>query len=615
MNKVFEQLFEIPDNVTHDESHESFLNEVKKTLSDTDSFEHLDAFPEHIRDQAIFRWKVVSKANELCDGVLSNQRLTNIYPELQLEFAEKTPSVSSMKRWNKAYNDSGRAIRSLIPSISERGNKARRMGPDMEGLIQQALDRIKDTRAGAVTSAYGYLQHLVLQFNRSSGLNLKPPSLQAFWARYKKISPYDIAVKQKGKFRANKEFKHIGTMVKTNRLLERVEIDHTKLDFFVVEKDNQHPLGRPYITTLCDTHTRSVLGFYIGFTPPSYVSVARALKHSLLSKDYVQTKYPDIKHTWMCFGKPELIVSDNGKEFDDNDFKLALNKLMINSGKNPTATPYLKPVIERYFGKLNSELLRAQPGHTLASLKGSTGYNPAKNAVIDMDRLQHLVHIWICDIHQAGPNSKRDRIPNLLWTKAMKKFEPRQVDYDADDLTLVFCRTLNSKLRRDGIKYKNLRYSNNALAELRGQLGDHVISFKIDPENLGYIYVSNKLNKTYLKVAAVEFEYASSVTLHQHKINCLNARKEVGNNYDEADILEANSLIHQLVEEAISAKRSPNKRVSHLSKAARYLEDSKVAKAKATSQEPSQKVITSTSDNEKASSAWSTPIDTSDWER
>ena len=27
-------------------------------------------------------------------------------------------------------------------------------------------------------------------------------------------------------------------MVKTNRLLERVEIDHTKLDFFVVEKES-----------------------------------------------------------------------------------------------------------------------------------------------------------------------------------------------------------------------------------------------------------------------------------------------------------------------------------------------------------------------------------------
>lgn len=363
MDKVFEQILPVPDHITHDEFKEAFRKEVKQRLDEVDSYEHLDALPEREREQAIFRWKVLSKVGELCNGVFSNQRLAAIYKELESEFAEKTPSISSIKRWAKIYEESDRSIKALSPKVSERGNKAHRLSTEMEELIQQALDRIKDTKSGAVSSAYGYLQHLVFQFNQRSGLGLKAPSVQTFWARFKKISPYEMAVKCGGKFKANKEFKHIGEMIKTNRLLERVEVDHTQLDFFVVEKESFIPLGRPWITTLCDVHSRSVLGFYIGFTPPSFVSVARALKHALLPKDYVLTRYPDIKNPWLCFGKPEFIVSDNGKEFDDRDFKLVLNKLPMNSGKNPTATPYLKPVIERYFGKLNSELLRAHPGH------------------------------------------------------------------------------------------------------------------------------------------------------------------------------------------------------------------------------------------------------------
>lgn len=615
MANVFEQLFPVPAGVTHDTSREAFLAEVKQGLDEAESYEHLDALPEREREQAVFRWRVLSKVTELCDGVFSEQRLKAILPELESEFAAQTPSISTIRRWAKVYQESGRSIKALAPNNGGRGNKSKRLNPEVEELIQQALDRIKDAKSGAVSSAYSYLQHLVFQYNQRSGLKLRAPSIQTFWARFKKISPYEIAVKHKGKFKANKEFKHIGEMVKTNRLLERVEIDHTKLDFFVVEKESFIPLGRPWITTLCDVHSRSVLGFYIGFTPPSFVAVARALKHALLPKDYILNTYPAVRNAWLCFGKPELIVSDNGKEFDDKDFKLVLGKLLINSGKNPTATPYLKPIIERHFGKLNSELLRAQPGHTLASLKGSADYDPAKTAVVDMDRLLQIIHIWICDIYQAGPNAKRDRIPNHIWKKAFEKFAPVQTEFDIEDLNLIFCRTLSGQLRRDGVTFKHLRYSSHALAELRARVGDHQVVFKVDTENLGYIYVSNKLTKSFLKVPAVKFEYASSVTLHQHKINCIAARQEVGDSYCDDDIQEANSRIHQLVDEAFSAKARSSKRTGRTSKAARYAEDSRRAKALATEKQDELAILTSDSNvRDEPKNRPSKPIDTTGWE-
>lgn len=614
MVKVFEQLFPVPADVTHDIAKEAFLEEVRQSLDETDAYEHLDALPERERAQAVFRWRVLSKVTELCNGVFSEQRIKSIYVELESEFAAQTPSISTIRRWAKIYQESGRSIKALAPNSSERGNKTKRLNPEMEDLIQQALDRIKDVEAGAVSSAYSYLQHLVFQFNQRSGLKLSAPSLQAFWARFKKISPYEMAVKQKGKFKANKEFKHIGEMVRTNRLLERVEIDHTKLDFFIVEKDSFIPLGRPWITTLCDVHSRSVLGFYVGFTPPSFVSVARALKHALLSKDYVLRKYPDIKNAWPCFGKPEFIVSDNGKEFDSRDFKLVLSKLLINSGKNPTATPYLKPTIERYFGTVNSRLLRSQPGSTLAAIKDSEDYNPVKNAVLDMDRFLHMFHIWICDIHQAAPNSRGDRIPNLTWNKSFQKFAPVQHCYDSEDLTLIFCQTFNGTVTRNGVELNRLRYSNAALAELRGRIGNHQVIFKIDPDNLGYAYIQNKLNNNFIKVQAVEFEYASSVTLHQHAINCMVARKEVGENYCIANVMEANSLIHQLVDDALLKKSAFTKRIGHISKAARYVEDSKLAKSLFSEKIIDNTVSRSASGNEITDKANDIHVDTCGWE-
>jgi hypothetical protein len=61
----------------------------------------------------------------------------------------------------------------------------------------------------------------------------------------------------------------------TIEILERVEIDHTPLDLFVVDDDTGMPLGRPYVTLCIDDFSRCILGMHIGFTSPSYQSVVQ----------------------------------------------------------------------------------------------------------------------------------------------------------------------------------------------------------------------------------------------------------------------------------------------------------------------------------------------------
>ncbi|RBH40617.1 integrase, partial [Pseudomonas sp. MWU13-2860] len=58
-------------------------------------------------------------------------------------------------------------------------------------------------------------------------------------------------------------------------LLERVEIDHTPFNIFVIDEESMLVLGRPYITVIIDCHTRMILGFYLSFSPPSIEAVLR----------------------------------------------------------------------------------------------------------------------------------------------------------------------------------------------------------------------------------------------------------------------------------------------------------------------------------------------------
>lgn len=255
--------------------------------------------------------------------------------------------------------------------------------------------------------------------------------------------------------------------------------------------------------------------------------------------------------------------------------KLALNELLINFGKNPVATPYLKPIVERYFGALNTQLLRRAPGHTLAANIGNLDYDPAKHAVLDMDTFLNIFHIWICDIYQVKSDARKTRIPNMTWEKSLEEYEQRPVDYDPEVLDLVFCLTKEGKLTREGITFRYLTYSNDATAELVGKYGSHQVIYKVDPDYLGHVYVLNKFEGKFFKVKCDNFEYASRVTLHQHNHNLKVTRDAVDNYGPEYDISEAENRIFEIIDDAKKSKSS--KSIASKSKKARLAEDAQIA--------------------------------------
>jgi putative transposase len=96
--------------------------------------------------------------------------------------------------------------------------------------------------------------------------------------------------------------------------LERVEIDHTLTDVVIVDDEDNLPLGRLTYTSCLDTATRYPLGHYIGFEPPSYLTVMECLYHAILPKGDVRQQY-GTRHEWLACGVPYTLVVDNGKEF------------------------------------------------------------------------------------------------------------------------------------------------------------------------------------------------------------------------------------------------------------------------------------------------------------
>src|SRR5262249_26957968 len=143
--------------------------------------------------------------------------------------------------------------------------------------------------------------------------------------------------------------------VKTTRILERVEIDHTPLDLFLIDERTWLSSGRPTLTMAIDHFSRMPYGYYLSFGDPSAAAVVGALRHGVLPKSLSAQALPDlpIEGQWPVFGLLECLVVDNGLEFHGIDLDGIAQDLGFTIVYCPKRTPRFKGVIERYFKTFN----------------------------------------------------------------------------------------------------------------------------------------------------------------------------------------------------------------------------------------------------------------------
>lgn len=464
------------------------------------------------------------------------------------------PSWRTIVSWRKIYNDSGCDLNSLIPRHNLKGN---RNGKSIsgDGFYWQAVNKKYLSRERpTISSTYKYYKDLIILANRNvvEG-KVEAISKRAFYSRIQKLHPYDVMAARYGKQRADREFRVVGAHIRPTRILERVEIDHTPLDLILLDDTLLIPLGRPYLTALIDSFSGCVVGFYIGYKEPGYDSVRKALLNAMLSKDYIKDLYPSIKKEWPCEGKIETLVVDNGAEFWSTSLEYACKSIVSDIQYNPVAKPWLKPMVERFFGSLSQKLIVSMPGKTFSGIDKLDGYDPQKDAVMRFSVFMEVFHKWIIDVYNFEPNSRETNIPILSWQIGVREFPPVvYMNEDTERLVLDLGLAVDRNVRRDGITYKGLRYDSKELVEFRkqntpGKDKKLKVLIKINPSDLEYIYVLGR-EGSYIKVPCVEDdEYVKGLTLFQHETYRRFSRNFIRSEVDSESLAEARMEIESRI--------------------------------------------------------------------
>ncbi len=519
-------------------------------------------YPQRLRELAEYRFEVIRPLLTLGPEPRTRQAVAQRVAEIKQaqqagQYAGKQVSVASVYRWIGDYVGSGNDIRALAGSSQRQGDKQEvRLEEAVETIIRSVMtDRYYIRERVTTDDIYLEILLRIDEENRTryQSEKLTPPSRTTIWRRIEALDEAEKLTAKRGRRVARQQLAQHGQMNYPQLPLERVEIDHTRLDLIVVDEQDNLPLGRPTLTYCLDTATRYPLGFYIGFDPPSYLTVMQCLHHAILTKGNVREKY-GTHHDWLACGIPFTLAVDNGKEFTGVDLQDACLSLGIELMQMPVQMPQFKAAVERMFETLNVGLLHTLPGTTFSTVKQRGDYKSEQEACITLQQLDQVFHLFLLDVYAESFHRGLSDIPARRW-EAMTQtgFFPR-LPASAAELKILLGRVVYRHLLPSGIQFLNLRYNSADLAPLRTRLKDEKVKIKYDPADLGCLYVFDPQSQAYLMVACLDQEYAQGLSLWKHRLIQNVARRES----EQVDVL-ALARAKRTIQEIVQASRTSKK--------------------------------------------------------
>lgn len=429
------------------------------------------------------------------------------------------PSGWTVRSWLKKYAQSGGNQYVLLDGRAH-APRRKRLDMRMEHLIDDAIARhYMQLNGPSMAETARRLEAEVQARNRLQGECTAAPSKSTIERRIKEIDPFVRDFKRLGPEYARNKWRYSLSGDTSTRVLERVEIDHTWLDIWVLDPRTGVPIGRPWITVLIDRFSGYILGFHISFYGPSVGSVAAAMRNAILPKDELLSTVTSHSLSWTAMGSGEMYVVDNGLEFHSKAFLRLVWHLRSDIIFNPVRQPWLKASIERCM----MEVCRALPsnGKVYQPRKNMKPADPRKGAAILFDDLCVGLLMWAADVFPKAIHPKRLVRPVDMWEEGRLASPLPMFPLTLATFDIVAGIGTQRTIDGDGIFFHYLRYNSRELQDYRRSHGARFrTEIRFNPDDLRFVHVFLPNAKTWLAVELQRpsLEYGVGLSLIQHEI-------------------------------------------------------------------------------------------------
>lgn len=349
------------------------------------------------------KWDVAMKRYELIKPLLEmhNRQASDV--EQVARTAKK--SVTTLYRWIARFEEQGLVSSLMRSGRADKGNL--RVEKEVEEIIQVQIDDyfLKNVRP-SVASLYDEIKR------ECYALDLEAPHRNTVYARVKKIDREKLLARRYSPKIAKQKTKPIpGAFPGADYPNAVVQIDHTKVDIIVVDREHRMPVGRPYLTLALEVCTKMVSGFCMTLDPPSSSTAGICIAHAVSRKEHWLAKR-DIDAEWPIYGKMGKIHLDNAKEFRGGTLYRACQQHVITREWRPVGTPNYGPHIERAFRTFMAKV-HELPGTTFSNAAKKLDYDSEGNACMTLEELNLWFTVFLVYCYHHQPHAGISDVPPI----------------------------------------------------------------------------------------------------------------------------------------------------------------------------------------------------------
>ncbi len=487
---------------------------------------------------------------------VERQRLLNELTELPNEYGERGEIINAAASElgvhpTTVYRALGKhrdnpSAQAQVPRNAGRKLGYRLIDPKVEAVIEQ---EVKGYYLKQLKPKKSVLFRTIRALCDEQGLT--KPTMGTINRRLANISKREMVKKREGAKRARERFNPIKGSLTADFPFEIVPIDHTPTDVFAIEPETQEVIGRPVITLSTDVRTRIYGGLNLTFDPPSTVSVAACLTHTVMDKGPWLASY-DLPDRWPACGKMKLIHMDNAAEFWGKSFLRTCDDHGIKYYHRPPGTPHYGGHVERRIGHLSQEI-HTLHGTTFSNIQERGAYDSEGRACLTIEEIRYLIATIILQ-HNSTFHEGIQTSPLAKWevdTKDYKpKMPPNMVDFYRD-----FLPSEERVVDRDGISLFGIHYWHEALTSFLHNQRKVIPHY--DPANLSKIFVRS-LSGLYIEVPYRDLKRPAT-SLWEYRAARRALRAEGRRSVDEAMVFDMILRRRRVLE--VARKRSRRARL------------------------------------------------------
>lgn len=472
------------------------------------------------------------------------------------------PSASAVMGWARRLKMAEGYAGALVDKRAMR-KSGNRIVPAMEQIVTAALQRVYLTRdRNSLVHTQAVIHAEAARKVRAGQLQQKDArvSLATLSRRVASIDRYRVIEARQGAARARMVCRTSMDGAAAEYPLQRVEVDHTPMNWVVVCDRTGLPLGRPLLTVLIDAYSSYVLGFYVSFYGAGLTSVSGALRCAIYPKDAI-TQGLSLEHSWLAAGIPDRLMLDNGLEFHSPVFQLMGWELGMDFTYCRVRTPWLKPHVERFFSTLDT--LTLAKGRIHKRMANVVEIDPSEGAAVMFSDFVRGIVQFVVDVQPFQINHRKLARPYDLFTEGVERRPPVHFPRDMEALRLASALSKVLTVGQGGVELHGLPFGGAELLDMRRRHGERFKTLvKWDPDDMRQVWIQDPSSKEWVGSACRWQHYARGLSWNQHLMIRKFARQELKKN-DSIEYLEQARLrLHDHWMEATAWKNRADRKLA-----------------------------------------------------